>query len=134
MTTLDTDLGPSSVPDWKLKVYGRALGGAGKRQPSEKTKKMLVEKQHNRCLYCNHKIGSGIERRGKAVQLRAQYDHFVPFAYSRRNPRDGFILACHVCNNIKGPRLFVTVQDATDFIRVERDRRGYVVFEIEEMP
>jgi 5-methylcytosine-specific restriction endonuclease McrA len=127
----NADLGPQEIPEWRLKIYGGPLGGASRRYPTKRMKEALIEKQHNRCLYCDHAIGTAIERRGKAVILRPQYDHFVPYAYSRRNPRDNWVLACHVCNGIKSCRMFSTVADAQRLIRDERARKGYVVHELD---
>jgi hypothetical protein len=125
-----SNLEPSEVPEWKKRIYGHAITGDKRRAPTKRQKAALIEKQRNRCLYCEHVIGTVVERRGKPVILRPNYDHFVPFAYSRRNPRDGFALACHLCNGIKSCKIFTTIMEAQEFIRARRTKLGYIVLDL----
>lgn len=122
----------TEIPDWRRKVYGFSLSGAGrKKRPTKRIKDEVTATQNGCCLYCGLKLGSVVARRGTAVVLRPHWDHFVPYAYLYRNPRHNWVLACHVCNGIKGCRLFVTVMEAQSFIAEERQRRGYAATGLE---
>ena len=113
--------------DWRLRVYGRgpANGTDRRRQPRVAERARIVAQQGNRCLYCELPIGTIVERRGKDVVLRLNWDHFIPYAYVARNPRDNWVLACHVCNGIKRGRIFKSVQEVRDTVLPERLRKGY---------
>lgn len=66
--------------------------------------------QDNRCLYCGHRFGDLVVRKGNDWQwLEIEWDHFVPFAYSNANPDDGWVAACHLCNSYKSDLIFPDV-------------------------
>lgn len=113
--------------DWRLRVYGRAPtdGVTTRQKPRVAERRRAIERQDNRCLYCEIPIGTPIWRRSKTVILRLNWDHFVPYAYLARSPRDNWVLACHVCNGLKSCRMFDTVQAAREAINPERIARGY---------
>lgn len=116
--------------DWRIGVYGTSLTGEGRRtSPTSKAKKEITAKQEGRCLYCRIKIGATVRRNDKPVAVRPAWDHFVPFLYSRRNPRDGWVLACTICNAIKGCSMFSTVADAQKHIIERRAALGYETIE-----
>lgn len=113
--------------DWRLRVYGRAPanGVTTRERPRVAERNRAIERQNNRCLYCEIPIGTPIWRRSKTVILRLNWDHFVPYAYLARSPRDNWVMACHVCNGLKSCRMFDTVQAAREAILPERIARGY---------
>jgi hypothetical protein len=96
-----------------------------RQHPRVAERNRAIEKQNNQCLYCEIPIGTPIWRHSKTVILRLNWDHFVPYAYLARSPRDNWVLACHVCNRIKSCRMFDTVQAAREVILPERVARGY---------
>lgn len=116
----------TKIPAWKLKVYGRAVAGDSKKRfPSKRIKREITECQRGLCLYCDLPIGSVVRRKGNDVALRPNWDHFVPYAYSRANSNQNWVLACHICNNIKGCRMFDTVIEAQEFIKACWLDKGY---------
>lgn len=113
--------------DWRKTVYGRShISGVQNRKAPLLAERLRVqEAQGNRCLYCEIPIGATIWRRSRTVTLRVNWDHFVPYAYLARNPRNNWVLACHVCNAIKSCRMFDSVQAARAAILPVRIAKGY---------
>jgi hypothetical protein len=124
MTTSAHDLPPG---DWRLAVYGgtRIIGTDRRKQPSTADRQRILAAQGDICLYCQLPIGTIVTRNGRDVVLRRNWDHFVPYAYSARNPGTNWVLSCHVCNGIKSCRMFTTVKDAQDMILPIRKAKGY---------
>lgn len=124
--------GPAEIPeldpeDWRLVVYGgvQIVGTDRRRYPPKNVRTRIAEKQNNTCLYCELPIGTVISRRKELIRLVANWDHFVPYAYSSRNANANWVLACHVCNGIKSARVFDTVQQARLLILPVREAKGY---------
>jgi hypothetical protein len=113
--------------DWRLSVYGRgpSNGASTRSYPRLTERKRAIERQDNRCLYCEIPIGTAIWRRSQTVILRTNWDHFIPYAYLARNPSTNWVLACHVCNRIKSCRMFDSVQAAREAILPNRTSKGY---------
>ncbi|SES04002.1 HNH endonuclease [Streptomyces qinglanensis] len=113
--------------DWRRTVYGRSQisGNDSRRRPRTAERARLIAEHRNRCLYCQIPIGAEILRENSFVTLRLNWDHFAPYAYIARNPQDNWVLACHVCNNIKQGRIFQTVQEVRNTILPERLTKGY---------
>jgi len=87
-----------------------------KRPPTHVQADVLIE-QNNMCLYCGHPFGDLIVRNGNDwVWLSINWDHFVPFALSNRNPDDGWVAACQLCNSYKGSLVFSDVRDVRTHI------------------
>lgn len=113
--------------DWRRAVYGRSqIGGIGiRRQPRHVDRERIIAQQGYTCLYCEIPISTMIWRKTREVMLRANWDHFIPYAYSQQNPSNNWILACHVCNGIKTSRMFADVETARRAILPERIAKGY---------
>lgn len=121
-----TDKPEPGIPEWKLVIYGRAVTGSGQRKkPSTAQREAILIRQGNRCLYCDLKIGSIVWRGVYNVQLHANWDHFVPYAYGQTNGGSNWVLACHVCNGIKGCRMFDSVIEAQEYIKERWAKKGY---------
>ncbi len=116
-----------SPGDWRRAVYGRShISGNGKRlSPRAGEREGVIARQGYRCLYCEIPIGTHIWRKTREVVLRPNWDHFVPFAYSQRNPSANWVLACHVCNSLKTARIFADVESVRRAILPERLAKGY---------
>lgn len=86
--------------------------GSTRRRPSTRVQVGLLVDQDNRCLYCGHRFGDLVVRKGNDwVWLEVAWDHFVPYAYSEANPDDGWVAACQLCNAYKSDLIFVGVVD-----------------------
>jgi len=119
------------VQAWRIKIAGNRGGATqhGRRSPKVATRREILAKQNNRCLYCDLPFGTEIlrtGRKGRLVTLRLNWDHFIPYAYCLNNPHDNWVAACHVCNGIKGPRIFDTIADARRYIQNKALENGYV--------
>jgi 5-methylcytosine-specific restriction endonuclease McrA len=105
---------------------GWAVSGAGKRRrPRGSTRIRILNLQDHKCLYCRNPFGAIVARRSATVSLCLSWDHFVPYVYARNNPDANWAAACHVCNLIKGPRMFETVDRARAFIVARWAEKGY---------
>lgn len=104
-----------------------AITGSGKRKkPTGAARKQILADQKDRCLYCDNRFGTLIHRaRGKHVILGLNWDHFIPYAYGRTNANTNWIAACHICNGIKGCRMFDTIQEAREYILKRWEEKGY---------
>lgn len=108
--------------------FGYAITGSGKRRrPSAARKRGILALQKDRCLYCDHRFGAVVKRKGRTVTLRLHWDHFVPFAYGHTNADANWVAACHVCNGIKYCRMFDTVGEAQRFILARWVEKGYEI-------
>jgi 5-methylcytosine-specific restriction endonuclease McrA len=85
-------------------------------KPSKHRQEALLIEQENRCIYCGRLFGSNYERNGKLRMLKINWDHFVPFAYVTSNPAENFLAACHLCNGLKGSKMFKTFKETREYV------------------
>lgn len=97
-------------------------------KPSLRKQREILEKQDNRCLYCNKPFGTPYYRNGKMLFTKLNFDHLVPFAYSKIN-KDNFVAACHICNGIKSSKVFDTVEETFHYIEYQRKKKGITYYE-----
>lgn len=95
--------------------------------PTTKKQREILEKQQNKCLYCEVEFGSVVFRNEKPLLSKLEWDHQVPFVYSQNNNRANFCAACNICNRIKSSKMFQTVDEAIIYIRHKRNLKGYAV-------
>ena len=115
-----------------LKIYGRPIGGADKRRtPTPTMRRKVLVRQHDRCMYCDNPFGWIVSRKGRPVMLKLNWDHFVPYSFLGANPGDNWVAACHVCNNIKGPKMFDTIREAQQYIRARWGEKGYDIVAVD---
>jgi hypothetical protein len=107
------------------KFWWSGGGGAARRKPGKAVRDRILKRQGDRCLYCEHKFGDTVWRRGQQVTLRLNWDHLIPYAYLAANPDDNWVAACHVCNGIKSSAIFQSVQEARDYILARAAGKGY---------
>lgn len=105
-------------------TYGQG-GGAKRRKPGKVIRDRILRRQDDRCLYCGHRFGDTVWRRGRQVTLMLNWDHLVPYAYLAANPDDNWVAACHVCNGIKSSLIFQSVEEARDHILARAAHKGY---------
>lgn len=92
--------------------------------PSAQRKREIRELQGERCFYCARKFGSYVYRDLKLVWLRVHFDHVVAYAYSQNNYPDNYVAACHICNGLKGSKMFETVEEARAYLRNRWEEKG----------
>ena len=109
---------------WKRTVYrDGGVCGFDRKIPPAKVKKRVLEKQKNRCYYCDLEFGKIVTRNRRKVTLKENWDHFVPFSFSGRNPLDNWIAACRYCNGLKGSKMFRTLEDAKNYVQYAYARK-----------
>ncbi len=92
--------------------------------PSVQRKQELRELQGGCCFYCGRRFGSYVYRGFKLVWLRVHFDHVVAYAYSRNNYPDNYVAACHICNGLKGSKMFETVDEAKAYLLQRWEKKG----------
>jgi 5-methylcytosine-specific restriction endonuclease McrA len=115
----------SQTPPEKIK---RMISGENCRvRPPLSLRRAVLESQYGKCFYCFRLLGGWIPYLGKAVQLRLNWDHLVPYSYLNGNPLANFVAACHICNRYKSSLMFQTVEEARVYIatRIETKNRVY---------
>jgi len=95
-----------------------------RKAPTAAERQMILELQGNRCLYCEMLFGAAVERKGRLIFLKVNWDHFVPFAYTQNNYAYNFVAACQICNGIKSSMTFKTVEEAKVYIAATRLLKG----------
>lgn len=105
---------------------------------------MQLEDQDYRCFYCFRRFGSTVFRdRTKGhrlatrvfgesvgfepnrIRLQLNWDHLIPWDYSRNNQNRNFVAACHVCNGIKRDLIFDTEAEARLYVAQRWTEKGY---------
>jgi 5-methylcytosine-specific restriction endonuclease McrA len=91
-------------------VFEISIGhSARRRKPPKRIQDQIIAEQGLRCKYCYRSVGPD-------SPLRPHWDHFIPYAYCGGNPDDNWILSCHVCNAVKGSKVFDSVEDVREYI------------------
>jgi hypothetical protein len=88
-------------------------------------KQRILAEQDNCCLYCGQELGSIRFRGAEPITLRLHWDHRIPYAYARNNYDYNYVAACHICNVIKGSRVFESLDEAQAALSVDREMHGY---------
>jgi hypothetical protein len=79
-------------------------------------KAYILEKQENRCFYCNKLFGSICFYRGKEIKIVKTFDHIIPMAYQGDNSLPNIVAACRQCNLWKGSRIFASIEEARAYL------------------
>jgi 5-methylcytosine-specific restriction endonuclease McrA len=96
-----------------------------RRRPSPDEQREILLFQNHCCIYCESPFGFIRYRHGRPLSLRIEWDHQIPFAYSRNNVTANFVAACHVCNRIKSSLCFPSIEEAAVYLSEQRQHRGY---------
>lgn len=81
-----------------------------------KVKKELLEKQKNRCYWCERKLGNYIFRKNRIVRLNVHIDHFLPVAYRQMDNAENLTATCHICNLFKSSKMFDSERACKNYI------------------
>jgi len=60
----------------------------------------------------------------KIVKVIPCWDHYIPYAYSQNNYPYNFVAACALCNGIKSSHLFDTLEEAIEYVKRRRAKKG----------
>lgn len=114
--------------DPERKRFRREIHADHKRRPriSQPQQQAQLELQDNRCYYCYIPFGSSTIRKGKAIKLRLEWDHFAPFGYSGNSDAKNLVAACQVCNKIKFDYVFHSSEEAIAYVQKRRTEKGYL--------
>lgn len=111
-----------SVPTaWKRESLATGI----RHLPSAQYRRDQLSAQEHRCFYCQMIFGAYRIWGGKRVKIRIHWDHLVPFAYLQSNPDNNFVAACHICNGLKGSKVFQTVEEAMQYVESKRQVREH---------
>lgn len=112
--------------DAKEIIFGHKIEaspiGARKLLDTEERELILIA-QDNRCFYCLNGFGDYIWYRNKLIQIRINWDHFVPFDYLQSNPDNNWVASCQVCNSIKSNKMFDTTKEAIEYVKRKREEK-----------
>lgn len=97
-----------------------------RRLPSLVARRECLERQNNRCLYCEREFGTVVFRGLRKRVLKINWDHVVPWAYSQDNRDANFVAACCVCNGLKSSTLYPSLESAQVDLRHKWTEAGYV--------
>lgn len=87
-----------------------------KHGPSRTEKRKILARQHERCAYCERRLGSTVWYKGKLTLLRVNYDHVLPFEFSRDNSTGNFLACCHICNHWKATKIFTYLEEIQVYV------------------
>ena len=119
-----------SVTPTPMEIKRESECAQARRAPGPKEKAEILAAQNGRCCICEKEIGASVLRVSRSgvvrpVTLRVNFDHLVPYSYQNANAISNFAAACHVCNSIKGSKLFATFEELKSAIAIERDSKGW---------
>ena len=83
-----------------------------------KLKKVLLEQQQNCCYYCYQEMGKACYFKKKVIALRPELDHVLPYSYKQDNSNSNIVVACQVCNSVKGSKVFDSMDMLVAYIHV----------------
>lgn len=89
-------------------------------------RKMILEKQGNRCYYCEQEFGRMVYYKRRAHLLRYCWDHREAYAYSFNNRPENFVAACQLCNAWKSSKLFDSDEEIKLYVKEKWQKYGDV--------
>lgn len=93
--------------------------------PSKDERDRILREQHQKCFYCSRLFGATVYRKARAITLRAEWDHIIPWVYGMNNSAQNFVAACQVCNHLKGAVMFNSLGEAQVFVHEKWKVKGY---------
>lgn len=83
---------------------------------SKKLKKNLIKKQNNKCYWCSREFGDFIIKNDKAIKLKFNFEHKLPFSYTHNNDIQNIVGSCHICNGFKSGKIFESEEDCKIYL------------------
>ena len=111
----------------KVKTKRYSEGESKRTKIKMTTKKEIVEKQKNKCIYCNCNLDGFIwfEKNNAYRKVKIHFDHFISWNYSRDNNKNNLVASCQICNLLKSDKYFQDLSLAKEYILEERKKRNY---------
>lgn len=97
--------------------------GIMRRRPNKKIQTQILKLQDNKCLYCKMEFNTPYLKNGKVLFTKIHFDHLVPYSYSQTN-KCVFVAACNICNGIKYNKMFNTIEEVSNYVRYNREKKG----------
>jgi 5-methylcytosine-specific restriction endonuclease McrA len=85
-------------------------------------RKLILESQDYRCLYCGQRFGSIVQMGSRVVVLSVRWDHVDPYCYSQNNTPSNLVAACQFCNAWKSGLSFQTIEEISDYVGAKWSR------------
>jgi hypothetical protein len=95
-----------------------------RRLPPVQERRLILQEQENRCLYCERQFGTSVFRKQKWVKLKLHWDHMVPFSYQQNNSVSNYAAACHLCNLFKSAMIFQTLEEARIYLQAAWEKEN----------
>lgn len=113
--------------DNRVKTKRMTIANSKRKRPPRWLISEIVEKQENRCVYCDVLFGTAFihPKKQRLFITTVCLDHFVPYNYIKANEFNNFVAACQICNGIKSKMLFENIEDAKAYIKHRRLKKGY---------
>lgn len=111
-TTCHKELVDTSVTRTKRAAEAKA----DHRALTKKQRQELSDSQGGLCFYCFNAFGTMYIRGSTVGHLTLNVDHSVPYSYLQSSESHNLVAACHVCNMLKGNRLFDTIEEARAYV------------------
>lgn len=99
--------------------------GTKRKIPNKEEQARLLILQRNCCFYCGLKFEEWFHD-GEFARLRkAVWDHVSPYSFTFNSDPENFVAACSRCNGIKSNKIFTSLEDAAQFVRIRLKEKGY---------
>lgn len=99
----------------------------GRRHAPKWVMEQLLIAQEWRCIYCDIRFETPEYRRGRLAKKSIHIDHMTPYSWDANSDIENLSAACSICNNIKSDFLFNTLDDARNYILLQRQAKGYSI-------
>lgn len=91
-------------------------------KPGNALGRQILESQQHKCLYCDKQFGSLVWVKNVRKRLRHVWDHRIPFAFLRGNPKSNWVASCQVCNGWKSDLLFNNLEEIRVYVAVKWEK------------
>ncbi len=102
-----------------------------RKTPNPSIKTQILNEQDNSCYWCKREFGTVYFRYNKISALSPNWDHIIPYSYSRSNADDNFVASCSICNGFKSSHIFDSERRCRAYIEKRWNkhlRSGKIVF------
>ncbi len=96
---------------------------------SKEEKEASLKEANNICKYCELSFGTIVYLNDKQIILKACFDHFKPYSKFRDNSKELIIPCCQICNLIKSDKVFASIKDVQDHVKLRFISKGYTLMQ-----